>query len=168
MNNHDNYTTIEVASQDHHMRQADRLQRILNSLKPVYGFEQYLPSSFEWIWMDFPDPDRIILNHLEVLGIQQLENRLVWIPPDKFMKIEFLSNGGFAKVYKGITKRHVFAMKELKRSMVPELALNIFLRSERVGVVAVYGLTIHPDTREYLMVMAYGKGTVDSTRHYRH
>ncbi|RUP49732.1 hypothetical protein BC936DRAFT_141671 [Jimgerdemannia flammicorona] len=67
-------------------------------------------------------------------------NHLVWIPPDEFMEVEFLSEGEFAKVYKGITKNnitkgHEFAMKELKRSMGPELALNIFLRAEGIAVV---------------------------------
>ncbi|RUP52031.1 hypothetical protein BC936DRAFT_143182 [Jimgerdemannia flammicorona] len=167
MSNHGGDTVIKISCQDYRESNADRLHRILNSLKPVNGFQRYLPSKFERIWIDFPDSDRAIRNHLEVLGIQQLENHLVWIPPDEFTKIEFLNQGGFARVYKGITKKviskcHVFAMKELKKPMVPELALNIFLRSEGIAVVDVYGLTQHPDTGVYLMVMAYGDGTVDT------
>lgn len=59
--------------------------------------------------------------HLKELGISKLEGHLIWIPPCQFTEIEYLGQGGFAKVYRGTTKWHTFAMKELDRSMLPEV-----------------------------------------------
>ncbi|RUS24006.1 kinase-like domain-containing protein [Jimgerdemannia flammicorona] len=56
-------------------------------------------------------------------------------------------------------------MKELGREMMAELVLNVVLSNAHdswFGIMPVYGLSRHPKTQQYLMVMAYaGHGTLE-------
>ncbi|RUS16085.1 kinase-like domain-containing protein [Endogone sp. FLAS-F59071] len=134
------------------MNNSQRLQQLLDRIK----LQMFIPLSLQSLSIYFSTPD--VIMHLKKLGITQLKNCLIWILPDWFMEIEYLGEGGFAKVYKGTANGYVFALKELKKNMLPELVLNVLLHSSKNGVVNVYGLTKHPQTAKYLMVMAYAHG----------
>ncbi|RUP45834.1 hypothetical protein BC936DRAFT_147680 [Jimgerdemannia flammicorona] len=144
-----------------------RLNALLPLLKP---FNRLRPTNRNRInvWkVEFPDPGNTILTHLKRLGVEQLENHVFWLPPSRFTKFEKLADGGFASVWAGTvenkhTKVHegnrttTFALKELKAAMVPELVLNVLFNDNGTfyfPTIPVVGLSQHPQTQQYLMVM---------------
>ena len=76
---------------------SERLQHNLSLLKSLYEVNQPF---IEGLKLDFPDPNNELLLHLTKLGVPQLSDYLVWIPFNRFIKTEFLGQGGFAKVWK--------------------------------------------------------------------
>lgn len=105
---------------NHNMNNSQRLQQLLDRI----SLQMFVPISLQSLSIYFSTPD--IIMHLKKLGIPQLKNRLVWIPPDRFTEIEYLGEGGFAKVYKGTANGYVYALKELKKNMLPEVSITNF------------------------------------------
>ncbi|RUS24124.1 hypothetical protein BC938DRAFT_474083 [Jimgerdemannia flammicorona] len=78
-------------------------------------------------------PDPILIEHLEILEIPELENRLVFISPSQLKNIELHAQGGFANVYRariswqcmpGSRPSATYALKELKEGMISEVCIS--------------------------------------------
>ncbi|RUS22776.1 kinase-like domain-containing protein [Endogone sp. FLAS-F59071] len=155
------------------MTSSDRLQRLLARL-PAYDTLGGEKKKIEWLKKRFPDHKKELKWHLKRLGVTQLEDYLVWIPPSQIKNIKPLAKGGFSQVWvadvhftvQESTNRgsigQKYAMKELQPSMIPELVLSVLLPVYSVwsviAAIGVRGLTQHPKTGQYLTVMTFADG----------
>ncbi|RUS15068.1 hypothetical protein BC937DRAFT_92945, partial [Endogone sp. FLAS-F59071] len=83
-----------------------------------------------------------------------------------------LAEGGFAKVFRAqiniSSEVHDVAAKELPHTMISELVLNVYLSRSVQSVnnaptMEVIGLSQHPDTGLYLMIMQFADmGTLEN------
>ncbi|RHZ45373.1 hypothetical protein Glove_680g81 [Diversispora epigaea] len=119
------------------------------------------------------------------LAAEASNQKLEWIPYNEFTEVGFLSKGGFGTVYKAFWKNgyiNTFDIKEGTWKRMPneyvvlkslndskDITLGFFdeisrqLKSAATGacVIPIYGVTQHPDTEDYMMVMAYSnKGSL--------
>lgn len=137
--------SFRIAQQDA-MADPSHLNYLLSLLKPLDKLSHSAIGDVRWWKRYFPDPERKLHLHLEKLGVPQLEEYLSWINPSLIM-IEEIGEGAFAKVYKGTLKassgvsdtQGVFAMKELKPSMLPEVRNFFYFATHRSR--QQYGLT---------------------------
>ncbi|RUS24030.1 hypothetical protein BC938DRAFT_474234, partial [Jimgerdemannia flammicorona] len=144
------------------MTDANRLASLLARLPPSPDHPNILKAAF-------PDNGQLQL-HLEKLGVPQLEMYLVWIAPDRFTAFEEVGKGGFATVYKGTVsfqdrkgeREKSFALKELRKEMVPELVMSAVLtfcdrQGNALPINELIGLTRHPTNGDYLMVSRFSQ-----------
>ncbi|RHZ45374.1 hypothetical protein Glove_680g80 [Diversispora epigaea] len=112
--------------------------------------------------------------------------KLEWIPYNEFTEVEFLSKGGFGTVYKafwekgyiryfdieeGIWRRmpnedvvlkSLNYSKDVTSEFFDEISYQLKTSAANDGfMIPIYGVTQHPDTEDYVMVMAYSnKGSL--------
>ncbi|RHZ35955.1 protein kinase [endosymbiont GvMRE of Glomus versiforme] len=96
------------------------------------------------------------------LNAKNLKETVDWVPYENFTNIEFLAQGGFAKVYKAkwdnkwIVLKHLNESKDIKKDFLQEIANHKkFPNSNRI--VRCHGISQDPKTKDYLMVMDYIK-----------
>lgn len=108
---------------------SSQLKRLIDNIKPPTLIKP-LPllnasAQSENFFIFEEELEKGIKKHLKLLGIGELKDHLIWIPPEEFIEIKFIGEGGFCKVYKGVTKTRVFAMKEFKKNMAPEVSIEL-------------------------------------------
>ncbi|RUS23187.1 kinase-like domain-containing protein [Endogone sp. FLAS-F59071] len=105
--------------------------------------------------------DPTLLKHLKILGALELNGFLFWVEPDRLQKFQECDKGGFAQVFqarvswqwgKGPRPSANYALKTLD---LAELVMNLIMDD---ALLPIYGLTKHPKTGKYLMMMVLAKG----------
>lgn len=99
---------------------------------------------------------------------QHPNKNLCWIPYEQFTNIEFLTEGGFSKIYKAKWGKdekssydRVVALKILKDSQnitldfLTEVTNTNLVEGYGDGIVEFYGISRDPITQNYVMVMRY-------------
>ncbi|RUS13590.1 kinase-like domain-containing protein [Endogone sp. FLAS-F59071] len=112
--------------------------------------------------------DATLLNHLEIIGAPELNGLLFWVEHKRLKNFRFHDRGGFAAVFQarvswqwgcGPRPSANYALKELN---LIELVLNLIMGD---ALLPIYGLTEHPMTGRYLMMMPLARGgTLESRR----
>ncbi|RGB29206.1 kinase-like domain-containing protein, partial [Rhizophagus diaphanus] len=92
------------------------------------------------------------------------ENKLKWVPYDKFENIEFLDKGGFGTIYKAKYNNIEVIFKYFDYLNNSE-SLNEFLNEWKIinsrGIIRIYGFTKDPDTLNYVLITEYtNKGSL--------
>ena len=111
-----------------------RLQDILARIKPFNELHKSHQTDILGWKNQFREYDQNLRDCLVILGVQELEPYLAWIPFDKLDEFHQLAEGGFAKVYMAriyLRDRRVdytAAAKELKTSMITEVRLLDYTR----------------------------------------
>ncbi|PKC53059.1 kinase-like protein, partial [Rhizophagus irregularis] len=91
------------------------------------------------------------------------ENKLKWIPYDKFENIEYLDKGGFGTIYKAKYKAEYKAIKVILKYFDylnnSDESLNESLNEWKIidsyEIIRIYGFTKNPDTLNYVLIMEY-------------
>lgn len=113
------------------MATSDRLRKLLARL-PAYDTLGGEKIKIEWLKERFPDPEKQLRHHLKLLGVPQLEDYLVWIPPSQIKNIKPLAKGGFAQVWVADVNESTdpdsigqkYAMRELQQSMIQQVSVH--------------------------------------------
>ncbi|PKC62926.1 kinase-like protein [Rhizophagus irregularis] len=87
------------------------------------------------------------------------ENKLKWVPYNKFEEVEYLDKGGFGTIYKATYKKYKVILKYFDYLNNSDESLNEFLNEWKIinsnGIIRVYGFTKDPDTSNYMVIMQY-------------
>ncbi|RUS21062.1 autophagy-related protein 13-domain-containing protein [Endogone sp. FLAS-F59071] len=141
--------------------------------------------------LNFPYGDADLNFHLRKLQVPELLPFLRWIPLERFDSFTKLGRGGFAQVYKGTVRWEIgkyalmqtmstsidssqspqtiyasysfdkkYALKEITPAMAAEIVLAVLLNFVRITVNLV-GLSFHPRTGKYLLVMDCADGNLE-------
>ncbi|CAG8732063.1 1609_t:CDS:2, partial [Gigaspora margarita] len=90
-------------------------------------------------------------------------DQFLWIPYNCFLNIIYLSKGGFGMVYKANWNRNEVVLKSLYNSDNINIDFLEEANSHKKfmnynGVVQIYGITLDPFKKSYMMVMKYVSG----------
>ncbi|GBB83746.1 hypothetical protein RclHR1_10410006 [Rhizophagus clarus] len=142
----------------------------------------YFQKNFENWTSGNDDINRLIQDtQLSVHYQYEILNALEWIPYNRFYDIKYIARGGFGKVYKAnwIDGRIVrwdnenknwersgnkfVALKSLNNSsnatfeFMNEISLHHRGSEDNAFIVGFYGITQHPETKNYIMVLDYAE-----------
>ncbi|GBC35507.2 kinase-like domain-containing protein [Rhizophagus irregularis DAOM 181602=DAOM 197198] len=93
------------------------------------------------------------------------ENKLEWIPYDKFQNIEYLEKGGFGTIYYAMCNSYNVILKSFNYLNNSDERLNEFLNEWKIidseRIIRIYGFTKNPDASNYILIMQYtNKGNI--------
>ncbi|CAB4436901.1 unnamed protein product [Rhizophagus irregularis] len=87
------------------------------------------------------------------------ENKLKWVPYNKFKDIKYLDKGGFGTIYKATYKKYKVILKYFDYLSNSDESLNEFLNEWKIidssEIIRIYGFTKDPDTSNYMVIMEY-------------
>ncbi|UZO13395.1 uncharacterized protein OCT59_004894 [Rhizophagus irregularis] len=93
------------------------------------------------------------------------ENKLKWVPYNKFEEVEYLDKGGFGTIYKATYKKYKVILKYFDYLNNSDESLNEFLNEWKIinsnGIIRVYGFTKDPDTSNYMLIMQYANRVIN-------
>ncbi|GBB84629.1 hypothetical protein RclHR1_01120017 [Rhizophagus clarus] len=89
-----------------------------------------------------------------------VENRLKWIPYNKFENIEYLNKGGFGIIYKATYNGTELVLKCFNHLNNSDEELNEFLNQRKIiyslhRIINILGFTKNPVTSNFMLIMEY-------------
>ncbi|RUS16591.1 kinase-like domain-containing protein [Endogone sp. FLAS-F59071] len=142
-----------------------QLQLTKALLKPCYLLSDFVQDNIKLWKSRFPD-DQELKCHLGELGILELSDFLVWVPFEKLTELRLIGEGGFSKVWWAqipeCGNRQV-ALKEMNQILIQEVIMTTIISCQTLtstvsSTASIRGLSIHPESGKYLMVLDYLKG----------